>query len=372
MDIASPLFDPRFLEQYRALMEPPPEARKQAGMDSLLALGLGLLANRGPHLAPAIGNAGFAAMGTYRDRMDSARQNRMGEIQGAMGLRKLQKDMEAEQRRKELVGQISDPTERLYFEADPEAYVKAKVEGMKPTEFQREAGSLGPDEKNRALRMRLGLDPKPVLPSFQDGAWVDPNKLSYTPVPEAQGFLLQRSANSAPQTTVNLPKMTDDTRKEFMGTPAFKNYETVQRVAMAARSAAKRNDKASDYDLITAVAKVVDPESVVRESEFTAWGSAQSPLERFQSLVSYVSGGGVLSPGGRQKLLNVVENRASATKKIYDATKKGYEKIAAARNLPPEELFFPEVEDENAVTPQNQKAFQDAARAELKRRTGAK
>jgi len=144
MDMTSPLFDPQFLAQYRAMMEPPQEAKKQAGMDSLLALGLGLLANRGPHLGPAIGNAGFAAMGTYKSGLDAARQNRMGEIQGAMGLRKLQKEMEQEQRRKELVGQISDPTERLYFEADPEAYVKAKVEGMFP---KQEPYTLGPGQK---------------------------------------------------------------------------------------------------------------------------------------------------------------------------------------------------------------------------------
>jgi hypothetical protein len=153
--------------------------------------------------------------------------------------------------------------------------------------------------------------------------------------------------------------MTDDTRKEFMATPAFKNWETVQRVALSARSAAKRNDKASDYDLITAVAKVVDPESVVRESEFTAWGSAQSPTERLQALAQYLSGGGVLTPSGRQKLLNVVENRASATKKIYDATKKGYEKIAGARGLPPEELFFPDIEqDDDEMTSRGKAAFE--------------
>ena len=98
MDMTSPLFDPQFLAQYRAMMEPPQEAKKQAGMDSLLALGLGLLANRSPHLGPALGNAGFAAMGTYRNTMDTARQNRMGEVQGAMGLRKLQQEMQVEAR----------------------------------------------------------------------------------------------------------------------------------------------------------------------------------------------------------------------------------------------------------------------------------
>jgi hypothetical protein len=309
-------------------------------------------------------------MGTYRAGLDSARQNRMGEIQGAMGLRKLQKEMEAEQKLKTLADQYvkglpeaEQPRAMLMIEANPKAFTEAMAGGMfpKPTDWQREMQGAGltPEQEQQARMQRFGLAPKPELPSLESGFLVDRSKGTATPLPEMQGFMLQRAATGAPRTTVNLPKMTDDTRKEFMGTPAFKNWETVQRVALAARSAAKRNDKASDYDLITAVAKVVDPESVVRESEFTAWGSAQSPTERLQALAQYLSGGGVLTPSGRQKLLSVVENRAAATKKIYDATKKGYEKIAGARGLPPEELFFPDIEQDNDdMTARGKAAFE--------------
>src|SRR5512139_3135559 len=165
LDPMAQLFNPDLMAQYRALLEPPQEAKRAAGMDALLALGLGLLANRSPYLGVAIGNAGVGAMGAYKSGMDTARANRMGEIQGAMGLRKLSKDLEAEARMKELVGQISDPTERIYAEADFPAYVKAKMEALKPTELQREAqvGGLGQSELTDAVRMKFGLKPKAEL-----------------------------------------------------------------------------------------------------------------------------------------------------------------------------------------------------------------
>jgi hypothetical protein len=82
-------------------------------------------------------------MGTYRDRMDAARQNRMGEVQGAMGLRKLQKDMEAEARINELIDSLP-PNERPWARLAPDKFVGAKVEGMFP---KPEPYTLGPGQK---------------------------------------------------------------------------------------------------------------------------------------------------------------------------------------------------------------------------------
>ena len=41
LDPMAQLFNPDLMAQYRALLEPPQEAKRAAGMDALLALGLG-------------------------------------------------------------------------------------------------------------------------------------------------------------------------------------------------------------------------------------------------------------------------------------------------------------------------------------------
>ena len=162
IDPMAQLFDPQLMAQYRAMLEPPQEAKRAAGMDALLALGLGLLGNRSPHLGVAVGNAGVGAMGAYKSGMDSARANRMGELQGAMGLRKLQKDMEQEAKINELKAQVPQ-NELLYFEANPSAYIAAKMEALKPTDIERlgRVGGFTPAELSKAARVKGGLEPEP-------------------------------------------------------------------------------------------------------------------------------------------------------------------------------------------------------------------
>src|SRR5512147_1976146 len=84
------------LEQFRSLIGPSPEDKRGAAQNALLALGLGLMSNRSPYFGVALGNAGFNAMGAHQAALDAARQGRQGDLQGALGLRKLKQEMENE------------------------------------------------------------------------------------------------------------------------------------------------------------------------------------------------------------------------------------------------------------------------------------
>jgi hypothetical protein len=57
-------------------------------------------------------------------------------------------------------------------------------------------------------------------------------------------------------------------RTEIASDPRAKNYRTAYPLYEAAIRAAKRNDRAADVDLVYAIAKIYDPTSVVRESEY--------------------------------------------------------------------------------------------------------
>jgi hypothetical protein len=109
-----------------------------------------------------------------------------------------------------------------------------------------------------------------------------------------------------------------DLRKEFNALPVVKNYNAVVPVIQSAREAATTDTAAADMNLVYAVAKVNDPESVVRESETAMVVASGSPAHRFLGQFNYVAGGGRLTAEQRKELMNELESRAGAHEKLYN------------------------------------------------------
>lgn len=126
-------------------------------------------------------------------------------------------------------------------------------------------------------------------------------------------------------------------RKEFNSLPEVQNYKAAVPMVESARNAP--NTTAGDLDVIYAVGKALDPNSVVREGELNLVLKTGSPLERVLGQMGYVIGQGRLSPGQRQKLLTMLDNRVGELGRQYGAARVTYEKAADANGLPKDQIF---------------------------------
>ena len=119
-------------------------------------------------------------------------------------------------------------------------------------------------------------------------------------------------------------------RKEFNALPVVKNYTTVVPIVQSLRQAAGVDNAAADMNLVYGVAKIIDPESVVRESETAMVVSAGSPAQKYQGMFNYLVGGGRLTPETRKQLMDEVESRAAGHEGLYNDAVTQYRSGAPA------------------------------------------
>lgn len=103
-----------------------------------------------------------------------------------------------------------------------------------------------------------------------------------------------------------------DIRKELHATKEYQNWIVVRPVTEAARKAVKIDNAAADLDIIYAVAKQVDPDSVVREGETAMVVKTGSPAQQFMGTWNFVTGGGRLTQEQRSQLMRIIEDRGQA------------------------------------------------------------
>lgn len=139
-------------------------------------------------------------------------------------------------------------------------------------------------------------------------------------------------------------------RKEFQATDFAKNYNVALGTYYSALQTKPTPE--GDQSLIVSFARMLDPNSVVREGEFVVAASNEAAFTRFLNTVKREFGvdeAGRLSPQGRDRLReemrNLVVNRF---KRPYDQTRQMYEGYARASGVEPElvvgqppELAFP-------------------------------
>lgn len=101
-----------------------------------------------------------------------------------------------------------------------------------------------------------------------------------------------------------------------------KDFRTVQDAYTKMQGAAKDPTGAGDMSLLYSYVKLLDPGSVVRESEFATAAASGSLGERVQGLFNRVASGERLPDTLRNEFVN-------QGAKIYEAQKRGYENLGA-------------------------------------------
>jgi hypothetical protein len=125
-------------------------------------------------------------------------------------------------------------------------------------------------------------------------------------------------------------------RKEYSGLDEVKRYNAVLPAVRSAYESAGRNDRIADLDLVYALGKAFDPNSVVREGEQNAIAASQSIPEYWKGRILALLGGqGQLQPEVRQQMLRTLQTRAAALEESAKLKHEEYKGHAAAYNYDP-------------------------------------
>lgn len=129
-------------------------------------------------------------------------------------------------------------------------------------------------------------------------------------------------------------------RSDYDGMPGVKEYRVaISQLAQGLRTGA---DAAGDNALIYAYAKVMDPGSVVRESEMQMAGSTGSWLESTAAQLKKqfgIDGGGQLSPEVRAKLRREMLGKTTELNRAYNLQRDRYATDARALGVDPERVI---------------------------------
>lgn len=144
------------------------------------------------------------------------------------------------------------------------------------------------------------------------------------------------------------PKTTTQLRQEIQGLPSYKNLAQAAPVYRSMVDAAGRDNRASDVNLIYGMAKIMDPGSVVRESEMSVAQAIATLPQRLQSEVkSQIEATGRLSPEVRQGMMEEARSRLNSYKASFDQDAGMYRGIVDrnrmdVRDVVPDFGEFPE------------------------------
>lgn len=235
------------------------------------------------------------------------------------------------------------PAEKLHF-VNPGAQVGVGLDpytGRQASEGV--AASMSPDqvERNKVDRANLGLRQQEIASRF-----------------DANNAMREVGGGQA---NVKLGELVTGLRREYNSLDPVKNYRAAVPVAASAKKAP--DTPAGDLDLIYAVGKVLDPNSVVREGEMNLVIKAGSPLQRFEGEARLImQGKGRLTPSRRAQLNAMLDNRLGQLKQEHDRAAGPFVQQARRMKLPMNEVFG---QDDSAPAAQPDPK---AVEAELRRR----
>lgn len=129
----------------------------------------------------------------------------------------------------------------------------------------------------------------------------------------------------------NVVKTETDLRKEFADLPEVKKYKSAFQAYSAVKDASGRAGPQADINLIYGIAKLYDPESVVREGEYATIANSQAIPEKIKSLAQQLQGGGKLTPATKQQLMTEAQGRLNSYEGEYGKARNGYADIASKR-----------------------------------------
>jgi hypothetical protein len=155
------------------------------------------------------------------------------------------------------------------------------------------------------------------------------------------------------QTKQDIFKQEQDIRKDYITTPEVKAFNEMKSAYGQINAGLNAVSAAGDLTAATKFMKLLDPGSVVRESELYIAMDATGVLDKATNYYSRLSRGEKLTPSQREDFRNIATQlykAAENTKLNYD---KQYEEIAKANNLDPSKIIVNYKKTQPSTQPRN-------------------
>lgn len=185
-----------------------------------------------------------------------------------------------------------------------------------------------------------GMEEQPQI-TTQPGQITQPSQVAQPTQPTQLG----ESTNVPPnikkraQTKQDIFKQEQDIRKDYINTPEVKAFNEMKTSFGQINAGLNAKSAAGDLTAATKFMKLLDPGSVVRESELYLAMNATGLIDRIANYEARLKNGEVLNPKQREDFRNVANQlfkAAENTKLNYD---KQYEEIAKSNNLDPAKII---------------------------------
>jgi hypothetical protein len=364
------------------------DAGKDAAINNgILQAGLSLLQSRG-RLGPALGQAGMAGLQGFQQ----AQQHTQLE------------ELKRRQAMQQLPAQFArTPAQTALANGGGPTVANARVaESAQPSfDYQGYANSLAQYDPVAALQLKESLKPKEKAPiklgagdTLVDPATFKPIASAPEKEPEQLRTLgiiygkgspqYQKAAEAlatkmtthqpATQVSVNTgQKGFDNTLKlrgDFRSEPIYKAHAEVASAHAQIKQSLKQGTPAGDMAGATKIMKILDPGSVVRESELGMAMAATGLLDRVTNYANMVVTGQKLTPRQRQEFQALADALYAESEKTYNAKRGEYQGIAERNQLNVMDVLGPESRPAAAPAPVPGLPPVDAIEAELRRRGG--
>jgi hypothetical protein len=183
---------------------------------------------------------------------------------------------------------------------------------------------------------------------------MDPNKPfmliggQIVPNPAYQKYAKEVAASGS--TKVSVPvnlgqKGLDNTLKlrgDFRSEPIYKAHQDVQSAYAQITASLKQNSPAGDLAGATKIMKILDPGSVVRESELGMAMAASGAMDRLVNYADMTIRGTKLTPDQRKDFQTLADKLFKESERLYNAKRAEYKGIANRNSLPVEDVLGPE------------------------------
>lgn len=328
----------------------PEKIRQQQQMQGLLSAGLNILAASGPSRTPTsfgqiIAQGGAAGLQAYQQAGQQAIEGgvqklRVGELKQAMEDRQKQREATTkfQQRMTDISGGVVTPSMALAGGTGPTPQAAEQVgQQISPAEMARQqqlaAVEFAAQVAPTALATSM-LTPKEPKESFR--VLTDAEKASLN-LPKEMAFQVSSTGKVLPISQGPLVqnfvggekgfKNELDLKSAFKNEPIYKGFQEMRSAYGQVTESLKKGTPAGDLAGATKFMKLLDPGSVVRESELYLAMSATGALDRFTNYANSVIKGTKLTPKQRTDFQELADRLFTDSANMYNSKYNEYERL---------------------------------------------
>ena len=364
----------------------------------LLAAGFGAAAGRGTRMQ-AIGQGGLAGLLAYgragEMQADQARQKAQDERADTMfgwqknayqqqqdALAKAQAQQAAQQNYLGSIGQVTSPR----LDAQPNQFDPIKWRALGGS--LDEAGKIGEIYNPKPMAVKEGeslINPKTFAPVFTAPKQAAPTELARltqemgalppgSPLRSVYQSMITKTTTHAPGASVNVnmgQKGLDNEfklRSEFKAEPIYKAHQEMDSAYRQIKQSLSAGTPAGDLAGATKLMKLLDPGSVVRESELGMAMQASGLMDRLSNYANMVVTGEKLTPTQRKEFQDLADSLYGESVSQFNTKRSEYERLGGEYGLNAGRALGPNVPQQSPQKPNNQVPDQAAINAELARR----